>query len=51
MDKIEKLTKEEVDRALKNADDVLLYAQARNLISIEKKMENIIRVIVKLDGR
>ena len=51
MDKIEKLTKEEVDRALKNADDVLLYAQSRGLFSIEKKMEKIIKVIVELDGR
>lgn len=45
------ITKAEVDKALKDADDILLYAQARGLLSIEKKMERILRVIVKLDGR
>ncbi len=47
----EVITRTEVDKALKSADDILLYAQAKGLFSIEKKMEKIIRVIVKLDGR
>ena len=45
------ITRAEVDKALKSADDILLYAQARGLFSIEKKMEKIIEVIVELDGR
>lgn len=51
MQEKELVTKEEVDRALREADEILQYAQATKMFSIEKKIENIIRVIVKLDGR
>jgi len=51
MQEKELVTKEEVDRALREADEILQYAQATKMFSIEKKIENIIRVIVKLAGR
>ena len=51
MQEKEIVTREEVDRALREADDMLRYTQVTKMFSAEKRMENIIRVIVKLSGR
>lgn len=52
----EQVTPEEVDRAIKDANEISEYVQDRVVsaivkMSITQKMENIIRVIVKLAGR
>ena len=51
MSEKELVTREEVDQAIKDAEEVRRYAHEKYWISTERKMENIIRVIVKLAER
>ena len=56
MAKKEQVSREEVDRAIKDANEILEYVQDRVAsaivkMSITQKMKNIIRVIVKLACR
>jgi len=47
----EEITPEEVDQALRDADAILQYARSTKWNVTVRRMENIIRVIVKLAGR